>query len=58
MTVELSDQELAVFVGAVGAILNSMSLDVPSGQPLPPEMLMMEQLQTKLMNLIHPNEPA
>lgn len=49
IAVTLTDQEMSLILSAVGAILASMSLDVPPGQPAPPEMLMMEALQTKLM---------
>ncbi len=51
MTVNLTEQELSVMLSAVGALLATMSLDVPPGQPTPPEMVAMEALQTKLMKL-------
>ena len=51
--IELSDQELSTLIGAVGAMLNVMGLNVPPGSPAPPEMLELEALQTKLMQYIH-----
>ena len=49
LTVELTKDEMSILLGAVGAILASMSSDVPPGQPTPPEMLEMQALQAKLM---------
>lgn len=49
VTVTLTEPEFSLVLSAVGAILATMSPDVPPGQPAPPEMLMMEALQTKLM---------
>ncbi len=46
-----TDQELSIMLSAVGALLATMSLDVPPGQPTPPEMKMVEALQAKLMAL-------
>jgi hypothetical protein len=45
----LTSRELSLVLIAVRAILASMATDVPPGQPAPPEMLMMETLQAKLM---------
>jgi len=49
--VELTDSELSLLISTIGAMLASMSLDVPPGQPTPQAMLDVEALQAKLMNL-------
>lgn len=49
ISIELTKDEMSLVLSAVGAILASMSLDIPPGQPTPPEVLMMEALQAKLM---------
>ena len=51
VTVTLTGDEFSLVLSAVGAILATMPRDVPPGQPTPPQMLMMEALQAKLMNL-------
>lgn len=50
MTIDLTDDEYSLLVSAVGALLATMSLDVPPGQPTPPQMAMVEALQAKLMS--------
>lgn len=47
--IPVSMDELNFLLSAVSAVLATMSLDVPPGQPTPPEMKMVEALQAKLM---------
>jgi hypothetical protein len=49
--ITLTDEELSVLTSAVGAMLATMALDVPPGQPTPQAMRDMEALQAKLMAL-------
>jgi hypothetical protein len=52
VTIVLTSQEFQVLLGTVGAMLNVMGLNVPPGQPATPQMVELEALQAKLMNLV------
>lgn len=49
-TMTFTDDEWSLLVSAVGTSLDIMSLDVKPGQPTPPDMVKLEQLQAKLMS--------
>jgi hypothetical protein len=52
ITVTLTKDEFSLVLSAVGAILAAEAqADIVPGQPAPPQILMMEALQEKLMAL-------
>lgn len=50
-TLELTNTELSLLLMTIGALLAELATEVPPGQLTSPEMLVVEALQDKLMDL-------
>jgi hypothetical protein len=49
----LTDEEANAILSSVGMSLNMMALQVPSGQPATPAMLVLEAIQAELMRVLN-----